>query len=33
MITVLSHNANIESAIIGKWQMGAHIDNHPLNRG
>lgn len=25
--------ANYKSGIIGKWHLGAHISNHPLNRG
>ena len=25
--------ANYNTGIIGKWHLGAHINNHPLNRG
>jgi len=25
--------ANYSSAIIGKWHLGSHLSNHPLNRG
>lgn len=33
--TIAEHLANVgyNSGIIGKWHLGTHISNHPLNRG
>jgi arylsulfatase A-like enzyme len=32
-IAEVLNKANYSSAIIGKWHMGSHPSNHPLNRG
>ena len=32
-IAEILNKANYSSAIIGKWHMGSHTSNHPLNRG
>lgn len=32
-IAEVLNKADYSSAIIGKWHMGSHISNHPLNRG